>query len=92
MRIVPSPGAAILLLAVLSSALLSAEKVTFDDGRFSLEIPADWYQPIAQQAVILTASKNKQDARDFLAFLAGPVSREIILAAGYAVPGEAASE
>ena len=52
-----------------------------------LEIPANWYRPIAQQAVILAGSNREQGARDFLDFLSGPTSQAIILAAGYDVPG-----
>lgn len=48
-----------------------------------LPIPAGWYTPIAQQAVILSSSTEAQRARDFLAFLTGDASRSVIEAHGY---------
>ena len=49
-------------------------------------MPADWYPPIAQQAVILSASTAAGQAREFLSFLTGDSSRAIIAANGYATP------
>jgi molybdate transport system substrate-binding protein len=51
-----------------------------------LEVPADWYPPIAQQAVILNTAGEPGRARHFLAFLTGEDSRSIIAADGYTVP------
>ena len=48
-------------------------------------IPADWYPPIRQQAIQL---RDRPLAAEFLAFLRSGAGREIIRAAGYALPGE----
>ena len=46
-------------------------------------VPRDWYAPIAQQAVILSDSRNPRLAREFLAFLAAEDARAMIEADGY---------
>jgi molybdate transport system substrate-binding protein len=47
--------------------------------------PAEIYDPIIQQAIILQRASNMQAAQDFLAWMRGPEAIQIILAAGYAV-------
>jgi len=48
------------------------------------EIPPDLYPPIQQEAVIITASRNKTDAKAFLAFVAGESGRAILARYGLA--------
>jgi len=50
------------------------------------EIPADSYPPIKQAVVMLTASKNKDAARQFLDFVSGPKGREILPRFGFTIP------
>ena len=53
-----------------------------------LAVPTDWYPPIAQQAVILSAAGDPGGAREFLAFLGNDTSRSIIAAEGYTIPSD----
>lgn len=48
--------------------------------------PAKLYDPIAQQAVILTDTQDLQAAQDFLSWMRAPQATAIIEAAGYSVP------
>ena len=48
-------------------------------------VPADLYQPIRQQAVLLTAGRDNAAARAFLAYLKSDAARSIITDFGYAV-------
>ncbi len=50
-----------------------------------LEVPADWYAPIEQQAVILSASQKQERARHFLDWLTGPTARPLIVEIGNGV-------
>ena len=49
----------------------------------STPIPASWYSPIAQQAVILGHASGSKAARSFLTFLTSEAARSIIEADGY---------
>jgi molybdate transport system substrate-binding protein len=55
------------------------------DGRYEL-IPADWHDPIRQDAVLLVRGADNPAARAWLAFLATPHARDIIASYGYEVP------
>ena len=54
-------------------------------GRY-VEIPASWYPPIEQAAVVLRSSRNKDAARQFLAFLKRPDIARMLEASGLTVP------
>ena len=49
-------------------------------------IPASYYDPIAQQAVLLKRGEENPAARAFLAFLRGAEARAVIAGYGYGVP------
>ncbi|MEP5763986.1 MAG: molybdate ABC transporter substrate-binding protein [Halieaceae bacterium] len=48
-----------------------------------LPIPGDWYTPIEQQAVILSASRNPGTAMEFMSFLASANIQSLIQSQGY---------
>lgn len=48
--------------------------------------PAQWFDPIEQQAVILKRAANMELARDFMAWIRSPEAVQLIEAAGYSVP------
>ncbi len=54
-------------------------------GGYLWEVPASLYQPIRQQAVLLSRSRANEGARDFMAFLKGPVATTLIQQNGYAL-------
>jgi molybdate transport system substrate-binding protein len=56
-----------------------------------LVIDSRLHAPIEQQAVMLANARNKQLAREFLAFVRSDAGREIITAAGYAAEEERSS-
>ena len=49
-------------------------------------VPADFYAPIRQDAVLLQLGADHEGAKAFLAFLQSPEARQLIAAAGYALP------
>jgi len=51
------------------------------------EIPADYYPPILQKAVIVSASQNKSVAKGFLDFVKSDEGRRILAKYGLAQPG-----
>ena len=51
----------------------------------ALDIPAAWHSPIAQQGVILSASRQPELAQAFFEFLSSAAARDIIERQGYAV-------
>jgi molybdate transport system substrate-binding protein len=51
-------------------------------------IPATSYPPIEQAAIIVTASRNKDAARRFLAFIEGPDARALLEKHGFMVPSD----
>ena len=73
-------------LLALSLALGSALK----SAGMYVELPASWYPPIEQAAVIVSTSKQKPVARQFIDFLKTPQSRQILQAYGFALPGPSA--
>ena len=76
-----SGGADVGLLA-LSVALSPTLK---DSGTY-VDIPESWYPPIAQAAVVLTSSRQKPLARQFIDHLKKLDSVRILQAYGFAVP------
>jgi molybdate transport system substrate-binding protein len=76
-----SGGAEVGVLALslaLSPALTSS-------GTF-IEIPESWHPPIEQAAVVVTSSRHKTLARQFLDYLKKPESVRILQSYGFAVP------
>jgi molybdate transport system substrate-binding protein len=55
-------------------------------GRY-VEIPASFYPPIVQAAVVLRSSRNQELARQLLSFIQRPDSRRALQDAGFIVPG-----
>ena len=49
------------------------------------KIPADWHQPIQQQAVLLQSGANNPAALEFIKFMQSPDARKIIREDGYTV-------
>jgi molybdate transport system substrate-binding protein len=52
----------------------------------SAEIPASAHPPIEQGAIVVSASKNKDAARRFLAYVRQPESKALLRQFGFAVP------
>lgn len=75
-------GSADVGVVALSLALSPNMK---DHGRY-VEIPAADYPPIQQACVVLKTSKNKEVARQFLAFLKTPQVSSLLKAYGFNVP------
>ena len=69
-------------ILALSLALAPALR---ESGTYVL-IPSSFYPPIEQAAVVLRASRNKDLARQFLAFLGRPDIVRLLEAAGFAPP------
>ncbi len=80
-------GAADIGIVALSLALSPNMK---DKGRYA-DIPSGDYAPIRQACVILNSSKNKDVARQFLAFVKTPEAAAILSAYGFEVEGRAAN-
>lgn len=57
-------------------------------GRY-VEVPAGEYPPIEQACVIVTSSKSKVAAREFLSFVKTAAIREVLRSYGFDVPAEA---
>lgn len=75
-------GSADVGIVALSLALSPNMK---DQGRYA-EIPADDYPPIEQACVILSSSKNKDAAKQFLTFVKKPAIGEVLRSYGFDVP------
>jgi ABC-type molybdate transport system substrate-binding protein len=56
-----------------------------DKGRY-VEIPADEYPPIEQACVILSSSKNKETAMQFLSFIKTAAVADTLRRYGFDVP------
>lgn len=76
-------GSADVGIVALSLALSPNMK---DKGRY-IEVPADDYPPIAQACVILSSSKKKETARQFLSFIKTPAIADVLRSYGFAVQG-----
>jgi molybdate transport system substrate-binding protein len=75
-------GAADIGIVALSLSLAPTMK---EKGRYA-EIPSDEHPPIEQAAIVLRSSKNKEIARQFLAFLKTPAMLELLRSYGFTVP------
>ena len=78
-------GAADVGIVALSLALSPTMK---EKGRY-LDIPAGEYPPIEQACVILSSSKEKNTARQFLSFMKTPAVAEVLRNYGFEVEGSA---
>jgi molybdate transport system substrate-binding protein len=75
-------GSADIAIVALSLALSPSMK---DKGRY-WEIPSVDYPAIEQACIILSSSKNKQTAREFLSFIKTDAVADILKANGFVVP------
>jgi len=75
-------GAADVGIIALSLALSPNLK---DKGRYA-DVPAGEYPPIEQACVILSSSKNKQAAQQFLSFFKTPAIGELLRSYGFDLP------
>jgi molybdate transport system substrate-binding protein len=66
-------------------ALALALSPNMKDKGVYQEIPSSEYPPIAQACVILSASKNKETAREFLAFLKTAAISDVLRSYGFEV-------
>jgi molybdate transport system substrate-binding protein len=66
-------------------ALALALSPTLKNSGTYVDIPASWYPPIEQAAVILASSKQKALARQFIDYLKTPASVRTLQAFGFAV-------
>jgi molybdate transport system substrate-binding protein len=67
-------------------ALALALSPTLKGSGTYVDIPEFWYPPIQQAAVVLTSSRQKPLARQFIDYLKKPDSVRILQAYGFAVP------
>jgi molybdate transport system substrate-binding protein len=68
-------------------ALVALSQVVEYDGDFAhVEVPADLYEPIRQDAVLLNRADANAAARELLNFLRGPRAAQAIVDFGYALP------
>jgi molybdate transport system substrate-binding protein len=74
-------GSADVGIVALSLALSPSMK---DKGRYA-EVPAAEYPPIEQACVILSSSKNKETARQFLSFFKTPTVTDVLRSYGFEV-------
>jgi molybdate transport system substrate-binding protein len=74
-------GSADVGIVALSLALSPNMK---DKGRYA-EVPAGEYPPIEQACVILSSSKNKETARQFLSFFKTPTVADLLRSYGFEV-------
>ncbi len=81
-------GSADVGIIALSLALSPNMK---DHGRY-VEIPAADYPPIQQACVVMKSSKNKDVARQFLAFLRTPAISDLLKGYGFDVQGASAKD
>jgi molybdate transport system substrate-binding protein len=58
-----------------------------DKGRY-VEVPASDYPAIQQACVIMSSSKNKDTARQFLKFIQSPPTKALFQKYGFTVPGD----
>jgi molybdate transport system substrate-binding protein len=75
-------GSADVGLVALALALSPNMK---EKGRYA-EVPADEYPPIEQACVILSTSKNKDGAKQFLSFIKTPAVGEVLRSYGFDTP------
>ena len=75
-----SADAGIVALSLARSPMMK------DRGRYA-EVPASEYPPIEQACVILSSSKNKEAARQFLAFVKTAAVAEVLRSYGFEVQG-----
>ncbi|MFZ0286693.1 MAG: molybdate ABC transporter substrate-binding protein [Terriglobales bacterium] len=78
-------GSADVGVIALSLALAPAMK---DEGKYA-EIPAIDYPPIKQAAIILKSSREKDIAREFMAFVKSPEIMNLLKKYGFSVPANA---
>jgi molybdate transport system substrate-binding protein len=52
------------------------------------QVPADFYPPLAQGAVVLSRAQHKQEAAQFLEFFTTKEARELLRKSGFTIPGE----
>lgn len=71
-------------------AFIATSQLKLQPIDFYLTIPANWYQPIKQQAALLAPAADNPNAKLFLAFLQSSKARDIISQHGYLVPGASA--
>ena len=79
-------GSADVGIVALSLALSPNMK---DKGRY-VEVPADEYPPIEQACVILGSSKNKETARQFMAFINTSAIADVLRSYGFDVQSDSA--
>ena len=79
-------GSADVGIVALSLALSPNMK---DKGRYA-EVPAGEYPPIEQACVILSSSKNKETARQFLSFFKTPAVADVLRSYGFEVQASSA--
>ena len=62
------------------------ESILVDTGPSTPELAAGWHTPIREACEIVTASRQAESARRFLAYLAGPNGRQILESHGLTPP------
>jgi molybdate transport system substrate-binding protein len=75
-------------IVALSLALAPSMK---EKGKY-VDVPVEEYPAIEQAAVVLKSSKNKEIARQFLAFLKTPGGQDLLRSYGFSVPSVPAGD
>jgi molybdate transport system substrate-binding protein len=52
------------------------------------QVPADFYPPLAQGAVILSSTQHKKEAAQFLEFIKTKEAADLLRKSGFTIPGE----
>lgn len=74
--------------AAQAGLLALSQTVSAADPGSVLPVPADLYDPIDQQAVLLARARDNAAARRFLEFLRSAAAAKVIASFGYGLPGE----
>jgi molybdate transport system substrate-binding protein len=71
-------------IGIIALSLALAPAIA-DKGKY-FEVPQDLYPPLDQGAIVIKASQNKQQAKQFLAYLKTPASIALLQRYGFKLP------
>ena len=72
--------------AAEAGLLALSQTKKLEDGHAVLLVPAEFYAPIVQEAVLLERARDNEEAKRFLEFLGTEQAQAVIRAYGYGVP------
>jgi len=71
----------------VDAAIVALSLSVQSDGKWTL-IPSELYSPLNQALAVIKGSRNDTAAREFAAFINGPLGRPIMRKYGFILPGE----